>query len=105
MVTRIATALLGLVLTVVGLAGVYGEPFLGWLDVSVGIMALMASGGMTKSARYTSTLSPLLLAGAALVLSIVALARGASSALVEWPFVIALGLFLTALPEARRNRL
>jgi len=105
MVTRIATALLGLALVTVGLAGVYGEPFLGWLDVSIGILALLASAGMTSSARYASTLSPLLLAGATMVLSVLALVRGASSALVQWPSVIALGLLLVALPQTKRNRL
>jgi hypothetical protein len=105
MAARMATGALGVLLMTVGLATVYGEPFLGWLDVSLGILALLSIAGTVRSRTHVSSIGPVALGAAALVVSVVALAARASSTLAWWTLAIAMGLFALGVPELRRNRL
>ena len=105
MATRLATAVLGILLAAMGLVTVEDEPFLGWLDVSLGILTLLSIMGSTRNGRYASAIGPVALGGGALALWILALALHAGSTLTWWTLAIGMALLVLGVPELRRDRL
>jgi hypothetical protein len=104
MVVRIATGILGVLLMGVGLATVYGEPFLGWLDVSLGILILLSIAGPPSAGPYGSSVGPAPLGGLSLLLATAALFIRPRDASSWWTLAIAVALVALGVPRLVRSR-
>ena len=89
-------AVLGIGIIIVGLFGLGRSDWLGWLDIVVGILALVASGALGRASRTVSMGSSIGLGVATLVLWIIGLSAGVVSWLVWWTFAFGVAFVLAS---------
>ncbi len=87
---------LGVGIIIVGLAGMRVTPWLGWLDIALGIVSFFIAAGVPQEVGRSSMIGPVGLGVAALVLWVIGLAVGASTPLTWWTFAFGIAYFLSA---------
>jgi hypothetical protein len=93
---RPVIAILGIGMIILGLFGLGQSAWLGWLDVIVGIVALVSSGALGRADRSMVVGSSVGLGIAALVLWIVALSAGVVAWLTWWTFAFGVAFILAS---------
>lgn len=89
-------AVLGIGMIILGLVGISSVAWLGWIDVGLGVLALIAAGVLRDDQRTSSIVSEAALGIAALALWVVGLAVGATAWLVWWTFAFGVAFLLVA---------
>jgi hypothetical protein len=93
---RPVIAILGIGMIILGLFGLGPSSWLGWLDVLLGIVALVSSGALGRAERNVAVGTSVGLGIAALVLWIIALSTGVVAWLAWWTFAFGVAFILTS---------
>lgn len=93
-------AVLGVGMIILGLIGIGSVAWLGWFDVGLGVVALIASGMLRDERRTSTVVVEAGLGLAALALWVIGLAVGATAWLVWWTFAFGVAFLLVAAAPA-----
>ncbi len=89
-------AVLGIGIIILGLFGLGRSDWMGWLDIVIGIAALIASGTLGRTTRAVGIGTTVGLGVAALVLWIIGLATGVVAWLVWWTFAFGVAFIVAS---------
>ena len=93
---RPVIAILGIGMIILGLFGLAQSTWLGWLDVVLGIVALVSSGALGRSPRNTVIGTSVGIGIATLVLWVIALSAGVVAWLTWWTFAFGVAFILAS---------
>lgn len=93
-------AVLGVGMIILGLVGIGSVAWLGWIDVGLGVVALIASGVLRGDQRASNVAVEAGLGLAALALWVAGLAVGATAWLVWWTFAFGVAFLILAAAPA-----
>jgi hypothetical protein len=89
-------AVLGIGIIILGLFGLGRSDWLGWLDIVLGILALVGAGALGRASRNVYIASSMAIGVGALVLWIIGLAVGVVPWLVWWTFAFGCAFILAS---------
>jgi len=93
-------AVLGIGMIILGLVGIGSVAWLGWIDVGLGVLALLAAGVLRDEQRTGSLMAEGALGLASLALWVIGLSVGATPWLVWWTFAFGVAFLLVAAAPA-----
>jgi hypothetical protein len=97
-------ALLGGGLIVLGLLGIAPVPWLGWIDVALGIAAMLAGSMLEGASASMRSGVPVAIGVAAIVVFLVAIGVGATTWLAWWTFAFGIAFFVVSAAGAPSDR-
>jgi hypothetical protein len=81
---------------ILGLFGISRVDWMGWIDLAIGVVALISSGALGRTPRSTTMATQIGLGIAALVVWVVALSVGAVAWLTWWTFAFGVAFVLSS---------